>query len=404
LVLLSLICGFLCSETFLFQVPAAMVSLVVLQYYARQKSGANSGDRKLISVLKDYTFSAFYVLPRLIFMVAAMGAYLGGRYYFDTLDIPEALIRPAENPFYHFKGEHRVRNYMYTLAVHVAKSWGLDPIGFSHEYGFDCVSALESWEDPRLALPAGIAFLLSLSLILALRYPRALLGPVLIHWAWLMTLFPISGVLKVGTFISDRIVVASSVSVCLWVGFALYYWATKGIHKLPAQPLQGLFVGWLLITSYMKIHNRSLDWMDSISLMESSLETCPNFAKVHMETSKIYSGLYPNLRNLGKARHHLNRAREIDPNLCDVHQQYAHVAIQQNKYLEYEREITEAILCPFTMGGALEMWKRYWPVALASAMSSSEKIEIQARQEEYSRKIQEHAMKQQQEEERVTRR
>lgn len=224
------------------------------------------------------------------------------------------------------------------------------------------------------------------------------MGPVLIQSAWLLTLFPISGIVKVGTFVSDRIVVASSVSVCLWVGLALHYWVTIGIQKLPAKPLQVLFVGWIFAVSCLKVNTRTLQWMDSISLLNSSLETCPNFAKAHMEMSKVYSGLYPNLRNLAKSRNHLERAREIDPDLCDIHQQFAHVAIQQNKYLEYERELAEAVLCPFTMGGAIEMWQRYWPVALNSASSQKQRSEIQQRQDEYSRMIQKRAKEQQDEE------
>lgn len=127
LVVVALVCGFLCGETFLFQVPAAAVTLVVLQYYAKKtpQSHRKEGKPKLTGVILDYFASALAVLPRLIFMIMSICVYLGGRYYFDTLDIPEGLIRPAENPFYHFKGEHRVRNYLYTLAVHVAKSWGL---------------------------------------------------------------------------------------------------------------------------------------------------------------------------------------------------------------------------------------------------------------------------------------
>jgi hypothetical protein len=392
---LALISGFLASETFLFQIPAAMVTLVVIQYYSAQRTNGTqqkqppTTPKSLWSVIVGYLVSAISVLPRLFFMILAIGVYLGGRAYFDTLNIPEGLIRPAENPFYHFQGGHRVRNYLYILAVHVAKSWGLDPIGFSHEYGFDCIPALEDWEDPRLVLPYGIGLGLLISLVLAFRYPRTLLGPVAIHWAWLLTLFPISGVVKVGTFVSDRIVVASTVSVSLWIGLALHYWITQGIHYLPAQPLQSLLVGWLLTVSYLKVHTRSLQWMDSISLLESSLETCPRFAKAQMEMSKIYSGLYPDLFNLGKARAYLERARGIDPDLCDVHQQFAHVAIQQGKYLEYEEELTQAVLCPFTMGGALEMWQRYWQVALNSASSPSQQVEVQERQNRYSMIIQE---------------
>jgi hypothetical protein len=388
---LAILCGFLCSETFLFQIPAAMVTLVVIRYYSSSSERRKKAQtpQTLFSIIGDYLYSAVSVLPRLFFMILSIGIYLGGRAYFDTLNIPEGLIRPAENPFYHFEGEHRVRNYLYTLGVHIAKSWGMDPVGFSHEYGFDCIPAIEDWQDPRLALPYGICVALLVSLVLAFSYPQTLLGPVAIHWAWLLTLFPISGLVKVGTFISDRIVVASTVSVSLWIGLALYWWATQGIQRLPAKPLQMLFVGWLFAVSYMKVHTRSLQWMDSISLLESSLKTCPRFAKGHMEMSKIYSGLYPNLSDLRRSRQHLEIAREIDPDLCDTHQQFAHVAIQQGKYLEYEEELTQAVLCTFSSGGALPMWQHYWKVAMNSASSPEQQMEVQERQNKYTRIIQE---------------
>lgn len=401
---LALVAGFLCSETFLFQVPAAVITLVVIQYYSEQRRtkrdhSGTKGLRALLQVIIDYLMSAVQVLPRVIFMILAVAAYLGGRAYFDTLNIPEGLIRPAENPFYNFQGEHRVRNYVYILAIHVAKSWGLDPIGFSHEYGFECVAAVEDWRDPRLVLPFGLGALLLLSLVLAFSFPRTLLGPVGIHWAWLLTLFPISGIVKVGTFISDRIVVASTVSVSLWLGAGLFFWATKGIRRIPAVPLQCILVGWLFTISYLKVHNRSLQWMDSISLLESSLETCPRFAKAHMEMSKIYSGLYPDKFNLHKSRKHLNIAREIDPDMCDLHQQFAHVAIQEGNYMEYEEELTQAVLCPFTMGGAFPMWQQYWQVALNNASTNSKRTELQHRQEKYTRIIQEAVQEAQRKEE-----
>jgi len=275
------------------------------------------------------------------------------------------------------------------LAVHVAKSWGLDPIGFSHEYGFECVPALEDWNDPRLLLPYGIGCLILLSLCLAFVFPKTFLGPVAIHCSWMLTLFPISGVVKVGTFISDRIVVASTVSVSIWIGAGFFFWYTKGMLHLPAAPLQSILVGWLLAIGCLKVHNRSLQWMDSISLLESSLETCPRFAKAHMEMSKIYSGLYADKFNLHKSRKHLEIAREIDPDMCDLHQQFAHVAIQEGNYHEYEEELTQAVLCPFTMGGAFPMWQQYWKVALNSASSDSQRSDMQQRQQHYTRLIQE---------------
>jgi protein O-mannosyl-transferase len=443
---LALVLGFLCSETFLFQLPAAIVTMVVIRNHQRlcmetkqseeeqqeenkekenpfPKSKNDNGGtetdgdddedddtathpKKRQHFLVPLILSAISLIPRIFLVLLAIAVYLGGRYHFDTLDIPEGLIRPAENPFYHFSGRHRVRNYLYVLAIHVAKSWGLDPIGFSHEYGFDCIPALESWSDPRLALPAVlfgtlIVGTLILLVVVAVKsgpkngtttartfyHFQVLLGCVLVHWAWLFTLFPISGVVKVGTFVADRIVVASTVSVCIWLGYALVYWMTVAMHFLPAKPLQALLIGWILAGSYLKINNRTIEWMDSISLMESALVTCPRFAKVHMEMSKIYSGLYPDKLNLATSRYHLEQAQAIDPALCDIHQQFAHVAIQQGNYLEYEDELTQAVLCPFTMGGALEMWQRYWQVALNSATPAQMEA-VQERQARYTRIIQ----------------
>ena len=389
---LALVAGFLSSETFLFQVPAAIITATVIQYYhdRRRKEDIDDGRNSRVSfVVVEVLVSALKIFPRIFFQVLAVGLYLGGRAYFDTLDIPEGLIRPAENPFYSFAGEHRVRNYLYILAIHVAKSWGMDPIGFSHEYGFECVPALEDWSDPRLSLVFVVTATMMLSLVVAVVFPRVLLGPVAIHLAWSLTLFPISGLVKVGTFISDRIVVASTVSVSMWVGFGIWYWFTKGMKSLPAAPLQSIFVGWLITVSYLKVHTRSLQWMDSISLLESSLVTCPRFAKAHMEMSKIYSGLYPHKFNLSKAREHLDTAREIDPQMCDLHQQFAHVAIQEGNYLEYENELTQAVLCPFTMGGALPAWQRYWQVANSNARTDQQRMELHQRQTKHATTIQE---------------
>lgn len=416
----AIIAGYLCSETFLFQVPAAMITLVVLQYYTerRQKQQQKQSDKKtttqiqlqnptIWSVLSDYIFAAIHVSPRLVCMIISILLYLGGRAYFDTLNIPDGLIRPAENPFYHFEGDHRVRNYLYTLAIHIAKSTGFwDPIGFSHEYGFDCIPELQTWQDPRLSLPLGIGCLLLLSLMLAVRFPQTLLGPTAMQWGWLITLFPISGIVKVGTFVSDRIVVPLTVSVSLWIGIGLWFWITRGIHRwaFPPAPMQMIVVGWLLTMTCIKVHTRALQWMDPISLLESSLQTCPRFAKAHMELSKVHSGLYPDKFDLRMARYHLDIAQEIDPEMCDVHQQLAHVAIQEGNYLEYEKELTQAVLCPFTMGGAFPMWQRYWQVALNSATTAleNERMEILQRQEKYKQIIQE-AVKKAQEKEEATR-
>lgn len=407
----TLLAGFLASETFLFQIPAVMVTMVAIAHNNNNKRGQRHNSQSNYPpndslVLSDYLKAVLSQWPRLLLLCSSIGIYYGGRAYFDTLDIPEGLIRPAENPFYHFKGLHRVRNYLYVISLHLYKSWWIlpiikNPLGFSHEYGYECIPAIDDWYENRMVSVYVMAAILMVSLAMAVvflfsrrRHAGTLFGMIAVHWAWMLTLFPISGLLKVGTFVSDRIVVASTVSVSWILGIGLYEFVTKWLVKLPFRPLQGVVLGWWLMTSYMTIHHRTLDWMDSISLLNSSLETCPRFAKAHMEVSKIHSGLYPSLLNLTKSRYHLELAREIDPDLCDVHQQFAHVSIQEGRYREYEEELTQAVLCPFSMGGALPMWQKYWQIALQSAPPGTpQRDEVEERQAYYMQVIQDAVQK-----------
>jgi hypothetical protein len=313
-----------------------------------------------------------------------MGVYYGGRWYFEMLDIPTGLIRPAENPFFAFEGVmKRFKNYLYVLTVHLGKQWGLvlpkhfggDPIGFSHEYGFNCIPEIQDWYDQRLLFGVGFHVLLGVTIsILLISYsPRRFFGLVAIHWSWtLITLFPICGIVKVGTFVADRIVVPATVVASIWIGKIVHSYATNWLWKNDSpfrffRPLQLIFVLWWIGTSCVTVQNRALEWMDSISLMNSALVTCPRFAKVHMEVSKIYSGLYPSLFDLKKSRFHLDTAREIDPDLCDLHKQYVFVALQEAKYMEVERELTQALLCPFTSSTTEPLWNNYWQQLMATA-------------------------------------
>jgi hypothetical protein len=408
----TLIAGYLASETFLFQIPAAMVTMVVIAYVQKQqqqqpkKRQSTPKSSSSSSLIYDYILIVVENVPRLFILFISLLVYYGGRAYYETLDIPEGLIRPAENPFYHFEGIHRVRNYLYVIAVHLHKSiWMIvpPPIRFSHEYGYDCISQIHGWDDPRMVSVYCFGCVLVASLVVAIaclfknhttnnqkRLAGQLFGWIAIQWSWMLTLFPITGLVKVGTFVSDRIVVASTVSMSWILGVVFYNYLTRWFHKLPFKPLQVMLLSWYIVTSTSTIYTRTLDWMDSISLLNSSLVTCPRFAKAHMEVSKIHSGLYPSLFNLTKSRYHLEVARDIDPDMCDLHQQFAHVAIQEGKYREYEEELTQAVLCPFSMSGALPMWQRYWQIAIESVpIGTPQRIEIEQRQGHYTRIIQE---------------
>ena len=354
--------GLLCAETFIFSMPAILLTLT---YKQRQVSN-------------DWNDTITTLLPRYTVILLFTCLYIGGRWALDTLSIPDGLIRPAENPFYEFTGLHRMRNYLYVISIHVAKSLNLDFIGFSHEYGKDCIPPLENWSDVRLFIPVGMILTVLTIVTFVWIKQRHYFLLLLVHLSWMATLFPISGIIKVGTFVADRIVVASTVSTTILMGTFLSKWLQRrGNNKA----IKGACIAAILLVMWYRVHARSLQWMDSLPLLQSSLRTCPRSAKSHLEMSKVHSGLYPNEFNLTKSLYHLNRVREIDPNMCDVHQQFAHVYIQQQKYLKFEEHLVQGVLCPFSMAGSVELWRRYWQLAGQDA-------EGQQRYQEYNKIIQ----------------
>lgn len=353
-----LIVGLLCSETFIFQMPAVVVTIILIDWRTNNNTLLrNNYD------LKSLLAALTSMLPRIFVLFVLSVSYLVMRYMLDWLSIPVGLIRPAENPFFPLEGMDRVRNYLYVLVIHIFKSWNLDFIGFSHEYGFECIRELSKWNDPRFGV---VVLTFGILMYAAKKCYEQGLNPILIllfHVSWMITLFPISGIVKIGTFIADRIVVASTVSVSVLVG----RWMTEWV--MPEGKTRPNFIKSTVLLSlfaymWFRVHDRSLNWMHSYPLLLSSLQTCPRSAKSHLEISKVYSGLLLERYDLDTSLSHLEQAEAIDPTYCDVHQQFAHVFIQQQRLLEFEGRLAKAILCPFTMGGATEMWRRYWPVVL----------------------------------------
>ena len=321
------------------------------------------------------------LLPRYILLLLTSATYLVYRIRNDTLSIPVGLIRPAENPYYdnvykrRWTLTARIANYSYVLGLHVAKSFGVEIVGYSHEYGYDCIPEMRMDPiDVRLILPASIVVLLVAMLAWSWRggggpsrgdgggrmrgggwgegrTHRVLL--CLVFLSWMATLFPIAGILKVGTFVSDRIVVASTFSTCIFVGraFALCIAGDGGgvdddadddettmeenpegdeggVGRTSDGPSSGrlrattetttkttstatkstirknaillLFV--LCVCNLARrTHRRSSEWMDSVPLLESSLRACPRSIKSNLEMSKIYSGLVPHMLDLERA-------------------------------------------------------------------------------------------------------
>lgn len=56
----------------------------------------------------------------------------------------------------------------------------------------------------------------------------------------------------------------------------------------------------------------------------------------------------------------MRESQRLDPDFCRVHYQLAHIFVQQNRYLDMEGELLEAILCPTTASHAIGLWNNYW--------------------------------------------
>jgi protein O-mannosyl-transferase len=266
--------GLLCSETMLFQLPAIVLTSAFLHW---RKSKA------LSKVVKA-------ILPRVILWMSLTLAYLIARYQWGSLAIPEGLLQRAETPFVHLEGWDRFRSYAYVTAIHVGKSFGIDPIGFAHEYSFNCVTPLLTWSDPRIAAPIGLTTItahISWTVFRRCNWEDLVLWIIML--VWMATLFPICGILKVGTFIADRMCVPSSMVVSI---VSAQYIATH-VHRQTLARTRilslALFASFLFGFWVPRVMQRTQDWTRHRSLFGTTRKTCPRSAKNFLQLSKLYS-------------------------------------------------------------------------------------------------------------------
>ena len=213
-----------------------------------------------------------------------------------------------------------------------------------------------------------------------------------------------------GTFVADRIAVASSFGTCIFVGRFFAVWIiggnkssanTNGMKRL-YRPLKHMVLFYVCVFVLAKrTHNRAAEWMDSVPLFESSLKTCPRSIKSNLEMSKLYSGLIPHMLDLDKALSLISTAQSIDPDYCDVHQQYAHCYFQQSKYISFEEEMVQSLLCKFTMGQAMTNWQNYWKVVLSDKTNAKARARYERYMAHIGDEIKRHEKKEKEERRRV---
>ncbi len=379
------ILGLLSAETAIFHYPAIVFTMTAIRYrelrvsrvmrnvvnkVKKTNSASSASTPSQHSTLSSSSTSSsappiiiktiISLLPRCALLVLVSTTYLTYRYCNDTLSIPDGLIRPAENPFYDkaYNLRHtphswtwtwRLINYSYILSLHIMKSFGVEMVGYSHEYGYDCIPEMRSLRDWRLVLPMMLTLLFGWIVAWSLHgrgwkeeATRTSLGDngsdeedtmlwkkerkvirdedttervlqCLVFLSWMATLFPIAGILKVGTFVADRIVVASTFGTCIFVGrlFALGIVgsdsSSRNSNDGKKQKAITTIISYVILLCLSmhhlasQTHQRASEWMDSVPLLESSLKSCPRSIKSNLEMSKLYSGLVPHMLDLEKA-------------------------------------------------------------------------------------------------------
>lgn len=152
--------GLLTAETAIFQFPAIVLTMTAIRYRELLVAEKQRSRREGKAPPKSPLVTAIVtLLPRYILLGIISVSYLVYRHINDTLSIPDGLIRPAENPFYDKLDKNqwtlatRMMNYSYVLSLHIMKAFGVETIGMSHEYGFDCIPEMDSMLDDRMKLP-----------------------------------------------------------------------------------------------------------------------------------------------------------------------------------------------------------------------------------------------------------
>jgi hypothetical protein len=307
-----LVLGLLCSETMVFQLPAMLVTTTLIQW-RRFKLHKRNHD----SHSQNYSWWVFVqnMAPLWLWWTSLVLVYLLLRYWANTLSMSDGLLDRAEVPFHDLHGWTRLYSFAYVIAIHVGKAVGLDWIGFAHEYSYNCIPPITSIQDARMRIPIGI--LVGIILATVVLYMRSRTRPqstaiqhpdttesgketkkdddddALCFWlmalSWFIALLPISGLVKVGTFVADRIVVPATVGVSIGLARLFILLWTKP-RPLPLRvALLVMTCWWWWGLGSARILERTKEWTRYDLLLLRTQETCPSSAKNLLQLSKLYS-------------------------------------------------------------------------------------------------------------------
>lgn len=302
-------------------------------------------------------------------------------YSSSTLDSSQ-LIRRTENPFKFLVGLSRVLSLNY-LQVRYALLL-LWPAELSAEWSYNCLPAVESLSDVRNIASLGLdaALVVAVIVMFAHRDSR-----ILVCFAWMVVPYlPGSNLfVTVGTLVAERILYLPSIGYCFLVGFVLAAAVQPLLHRDCEAPLsdQGdaqpeaaadgastpaakrsahpgarrravaVFssAAFVALISFMcsRTLRRVPEWASDRTLFESAVATCPTSAKMNQQLGQVRLAD----GDTDEAFRLFTRAREIDPEFCDIDFNLGMYYTAVNDAGGATRHLTAALDCPYA---ALKAW------------------------------------------------
>ncbi len=118
---------------------------------------------------------------------------------------------------------------------------------------------------------------------------------------------------------------------------------------------------------------RNPAWKDDRTLHFETLKACPNSAKVNLQIANKYFQTGKETGNekyFARAKFHVQRAKNIDPQFCDVGYLEAVLATTENNATAAVDYAVENLICVFTSKDSLQLLMQIWDLQVSAAPQS----------------------------------
>eukprot|EP00759_Apiculatamorpha_spiralis_P058326 PhF_6_TR9177/c1_g1_i2/m.14304 len=257
------------------------------------------------------------------------------------------LIRKIENPYYFMENKtFRALSFSYLQVVNAKLLFW--PKDLCCEYGFNCIPAVTSFDDPRLY---SVAALFGVTALVSLAALYKMSSNLVLCLAWLILPYlPVSHiVVSVGTMIAERCLYVPSMGVCLFVALFLEKLRSRSKLSFYTALMLSVFVAGL---GSWKIWSRNYDWYTDKQLFQSAIAVCPNSAKHHQQ----YALALLNEKNNEGAKFHLERANSIYPDWPEPHYHLGRWYAYHKDFHTALKHLEKCVTCRFSAERCAVLW------------------------------------------------